>query len=126
MSTATGQRPVAEVFAALGDPHRQDLLETLAAHARGASATTLAATRPVSRQAVDKHLRVLQRAGLVEATRSGRQVLYAVRQEELARSAAWLTALAARWDQRLAVIKTAAEDRATGAPSDVSAEGTAS
>ena len=105
MSTA----PVVEVFAALSDPNRQHLLESLAQQGHGASATTLAAALPVTRQAVNKHLRVLQQAGLVGATRRGREVRYAVRREQLDRSAAWLTDLAERWDRRLAGIKAVAE-----------------
>jgi DNA-binding transcriptional ArsR family regulator len=104
---------VAEVFAALGDPNRQRILELLAARGR-ASATALAAPISVTRQAADKHLRVLERAGLVSASRAGREVLYAVRGEELVRSAAWLQDVAAQWDRRLATIKAAAEAPDTG------------
>jgi len=102
------QAALADVFAALGDPNRQRLLELLAAGGR-ASATTLAAPIAVTRQAVDKHLRVLERAGLVSSARAGRQVMYAVRGEEFERSAAWLRDVAASWDRRLAAIKAAAE-----------------
>jgi len=102
------QAALAEVFAALGDPNRQRLLELLSARGR-ASATTLAAPVPVTRQAVDKHLRVLERAGLVSSAREGRQVLYAVRSDAFERSAAWLTEVAASWDRQLAMIKAAAE-----------------
>jgi DNA-binding transcriptional ArsR family regulator len=87
---------------------RRHLLDTLADAGR-ASATTLAATMPVTRQAVVKHLQVLESVGLVEAVRSGREVLYANRQESLRASARWLDDLAARWDRRLAAIKRAAE-----------------
>lgn len=102
------QTALAEVFAALGDPNRQRLLEQLAARGR-ASATTLAVPVSVTRQAVDKHLRVLERAGLVSSSREGRQVLYAVRGEAFEATAAWLTDVAAKWDSRLAMIKAAAE-----------------
>lgn len=102
------QTALAEVFAALGDPNRQQLLELLAARGR-ASATTLSGPVAVTRQAVDKHLRVLEHAGLVTSAREGRQVLYAVRGESLQRSAAWLADLAAAWDRRLVMIKAAAE-----------------
>lgn len=98
----------APVFAALGDPNRQTLL-LLLAHSGRASASSLAPSLEVSRQAVDKHLRVLERAGLVESARSGREVLYTVRRAELDRSAAWLRELAENWDKRLDAIKIAAE-----------------
>ena len=97
------------VFAALAETGRRHLLEALAEHADGASATTLAAPLPVSRQAVDKHLRVLQEAGLVASARRGREVRYTVRRHELDRAADWLHDLAHRWDQRLASIKAVAE-----------------
>ncbi|MCQ9164301.1 MULTISPECIES: helix-turn-helix transcriptional regulator [unclassified Arthrobacter] len=98
----------APVFAALGDPHRQQLL-TLLARGGAASASSLAPSLPVSRQAVDRHLRILSSAGLVEPRRSGREVLYSVRRAELDRSAAWLRDLADGWDRRLSAIKAAAE-----------------
>ncbi|MDT0277419.1 ArsR/SmtB family transcription factor [Blastococcus goldschmidtiae] len=100
---------IGQVFAALGDPQRRHLLEALAGHPAGASATTLAGPLPVSRQAVDKHLRLLERAGLVSAARHGREMRFTVRRDQLDRSADWLTELGNRWEQRLAGLKTAAE-----------------
>ena len=63
----------------------------------------------MSRQAVTKHLTVLERAGLVRSGREGREVLYAVQRIQLDRSAAWLLERAERWDRRLAGLKSAAE-----------------
>ena len=100
---------VGTVFTALSDPHRRRLLEALGDHPDGASATVLAHPLPVSRQAVDRHLRMLERAGLVTSARHGREVRFAVRREQLDRSAAWLTELADRWDARLGRLKAAAE-----------------
>nr|WP_216217534.1 metalloregulator ArsR/SmtB family transcription factor [Amycolatopsis aidingensis] len=97
------------VFVALGDPTRRQVLAALA-EAGQASATTLAAQLPVSRQAVLKHLHVLGEAALVTAGRSGREVLYQVRPDSLDAAARWLTDLAAFWDHRLAAVKRAAED----------------
>jgi DNA-binding transcriptional ArsR family regulator len=107
VTTAATSATVA-VFAALGDSNRQALLSLLAERGR-ASASALAPTLSVSRQAINKHLNVLERAGLVESARSGREVLYSVRSDELDRSARWLRELSAEWDARLATIKTAAE-----------------
>lgn len=104
------------MFAALGDPNRQALLGLLADRGR-ASASSLTPAMSVSRQAVNKHLDVLERAGLVESARSGREVLYSVRRDELDRSAEWLHELASQWDQRLATIKSMAET--PDAPSEV-------
>jgi DNA-binding transcriptional ArsR family regulator len=97
-----------EVFVALADPTRRQLLDALAARGE-ASATTLAAALPVSRQAVVKHLAVLDRAGLVRGTRRGREVRYMVRPDRLDATASWLAGLAAEWDARLAAIKRLAE-----------------
>ena len=97
-----------EVFVALADPTRRRLLDVLAARGE-ASATTLAAALPVSRQAVVKHLAVLDRAGLVRGARRGREVRYTVRPDRLDATAGWLVGLAAEWDARLAAIKRLAE-----------------
>jgi DNA-binding transcriptional ArsR family regulator len=64
---------------------------------------------PVSRQAVVKHLQVLETAGLVEGVRAGREVLYSARPEPLDASARWLANLSASWDRRLTALKRAAE-----------------
>ena len=105
---------IGTVLAALTDPTRRRLLDVLVDAGR-ASGTALARRLPVSRQAVVKHLRVLETAGLVEGTRQGREVLYSVRPASLDASARWLAELAAAWDGRLAALKRTAE-AATGEP----------
>ena len=98
-----------DVFAALGDPTRRQLLESLV---RGGSGTPtgLAARLPVTRQAVGKHLAVLEKAGLVRARRVGRESRYEPRTAALAEAADWLTVLAAEWDDRLSRIADLAEN----------------
>ncbi|MFF3109051.1 ArsR/SmtB family transcription factor [Kitasatospora sp. NPDC057904] len=96
------------VLAALADPTRRRLLELLAAQGE-ATATTLARHLPVSRQAVVKHLAVLDAAGLVTGGRIGREVRYTVRPAALDATARWMASLAADWDRRLAHIKHLAE-----------------
>jgi DNA-binding transcriptional ArsR family regulator len=98
-----------EIFAALADPTRWRVL-TLLAERGEATATTLAGDLPVSRVAVIKHLGVLDRAGLVESRRQGREVRYTVRPEKLAATARQLNAIAGEWDARLAAIKRLAEE----------------
>jgi DNA-binding transcriptional ArsR family regulator len=98
----------AEVFAALGDPHRLALVQRLSREGQ-ATATALATPLPVTRQAVTKHLRVLEGVGLVRTRRTGREVLYVVRPDALIRQARWLDDVAAAWDRRLADVKAAAE-----------------
>ncbi|MFI7705239.1 ArsR/SmtB family transcription factor [Nonomuraea sp. NPDC049480] len=99
---------VDSVLVALADPTRRQLLDLLAAQGE-ATATTLAERLPVSRQAVVKHLTVLDAAGLVTGSRVGREVRYAVRPAALDATAQWMAALAADWDRRLAAIKRIAE-----------------
>lgn len=99
---------VDSVLAALSDPRRRQLLDLLSEQGE-ATATTLAERLPVSRQAVVKHLAVLDAAGLVSANRVGREVRYTVRTAAVDTTARWMAALAADWDRRLANIKRAAE-----------------
>jgi DNA-binding transcriptional ArsR family regulator len=74
-----------------------------------ATTTTLAKGLPVTRQAVAKHLAVLNRVGLVAGRRRGREVRYAVRPVRLDDAAEALARVAAQWDRRLARIKRLAE-----------------
>lgn len=99
---------VGDVLTALADPTRRSLLDALAV-AGQASATVLAAGLPVSRQAVVKHLQVLEAAGLVTGARAGREVRYVVRPDPLDATADWLAARSAAWDRRLRSLKRAAE-----------------
>lgn len=103
-----GDDLVGEVLTALVDPTRRRVLDAVASRGQ-ATATALAAGLPVSRQAVVKHLAVLDRAGLVEGRRAGREVHYAVRSERLTATARWMAGVAAEWDGRLAAIKRLAE-----------------
>jgi DNA-binding transcriptional ArsR family regulator len=92
------------VFAALADPTRRRVLR-LVAERGPASATLLERELPVSRQAIVKHLGVLNRAGLVTSRRSGQEVRYALVPRPLEDVADWIAALGARWDQRLARLR---------------------
>jgi DNA-binding transcriptional ArsR family regulator len=97
-----------EVFAALADPTRFEVLSLLGREG-GATATALAARLPVSRPAVVKHLGVLDRAGLVESRKVGREVRFTPRTERLEETARWIGAIASEWDARLAALKRLAE-----------------
>ena len=105
---ATGPAKRDELLAAMADRTRRQLLATLA-RSGPATASTLASGLPISRQAVAKHLTVLQRAGLVTSSKHGRDVRFAVRTAALTETADWLASLAAEWDGRLAAIKRIAE-----------------
>lgn len=107
---------VDRVLAALADPTRRELLDVLSTHGQ-ATATTLAEDLPVSRQAVVKHLTVLDAAGLVVSTKVGREVRFSVRPDALDLTARWMVALAADWDRRLARIRALAEAAQRDTPS---------
>lgn len=109
---AASAAEAADVFAALADPTRWQVLSLLAVRGEG-TATSVAAQLPVTRPAVIKHLNVLDRAGLVQGRRSGREVRYSVRTERLDATARWLAAVAHEWDARLAAIKRIAESAQT-------------
>jgi DNA-binding transcriptional ArsR family regulator len=104
MSTAVDD----ELWSAIGDPTRRRMLDLLLADGQG-TATTLSARLPVTRQAVTKHLVVLNRAGLVRASAAGRERRYHVDEAQLARAAAQLISVGATWDARLRRIKSLAE-----------------
>lgn len=99
----------AAVFAALGDPTRLDLLARLPA-GQGASITRLAAAAPMSRQAVTRHLQVLEAAGLIAGRRAGRETLYAPRPQRLAEAQGWLAEVGAQWDGTLGRLRAHVED----------------
>ncbi len=96
------------VFAALGDETRWSVLAALGEG--DASASALAGRLPVSRQAIAKHLAVLEEVGLVEPVRVGREVQYRVLGAELRATATRLDAIGMHWERRLAAIKEIAEN----------------
>lgn len=96
-----------EVFAALADETRWSVLTRLAQ--QPASASALARELPVSRQAIGKHLDVLEAVGLVVARRQGREVVFHAIGAELSRTARELDRIGRLWDDRLARIKRLAE-----------------
>jgi len=95
------------VFAALADETRWSILTALGEG--DASASALAGRLPVSRQAIAKHLAVLQEVGLVEPVPVGREVRFRVVGAELSATAARLDVIGREWDRRLAAIKQIAE-----------------
>lgn len=93
------ERPQA-VLAALADPTRRAVFERLTS--RGpASASRLATELPVSRQAISKHLTVLDDAGLVTRAMSGRSVEYTAAIDGLDDVTRWMDRVGSEWDTRL-------------------------
>ena len=98
------------VFEALADPTRRAVLRDVAE--RGPlTPTELAAALPVTRQAVAKHLGVLQGAGLVTPERQGRETRYTATPGPLTEAGAWLTQAGQAWDGRLARLAQRARER---------------
>jgi DNA-binding transcriptional ArsR family regulator len=95
------------MFAALADETRWSILQALGEG--DASASALAGRLPVTRQAISKHLAVLQEVGLVEPVRVGRELRFRVIGAELSATAQRLDAIGRDWDRRLAAIKEIAE-----------------
>ncbi len=88
-------------FAAISDPTRRGILERL--RRDGAlSVTELADPLPISRQAVTKHLDILERSGLIEHEWRGRKRVHLLKAEPLQEIDDWLAPYAAAWDERLA------------------------
>jgi ArsR family transcriptional regulator, cadmium/lead-responsive transcriptional repressor len=97
-----------DLWSAIGDPTRRRMLDLLLSEG-GGTATSLSERLPVTRQAVAKHLVVLDRVGLVHATAIGREKQFRVDPEQLARAVAQLADVGAAWDARLHRIKRIAE-----------------
>ena len=108
MSKAVAGTVDDDLWSAIGDPTRRRMLDLLLIEGDG-TATTLGRQLPVTRQAVAKHLGVLDRVGLVRATSSGREKRYRVDDAQLARAVAQLSAVGSAWDARLQRIKRIAE-----------------
>ena len=97
-----------DLWSAIGDPTRRRMLDLLLLAGDG-TATTLGNQLPVTRQAVSKHLAVLDRVGLVQASPAGREKRYRVDDAQLARAVVQLSAVGSAWDARLQRIKRIAE-----------------
>jgi DNA-binding transcriptional ArsR family regulator len=97
-----------ELWSAIGDPTRRRMLDLLLADGAH-TATSLSHQLPVTRQAVAKHLGVLDRAGLVHAIPAGREKRYQIDDVQFARAVAQLTEVGSAWDGRLRRIKHIAE-----------------
>ena len=113
-SSAAHDDRLDEVFHALGDRTRRRLLARLARSA--ATIGELAAPFDMSLPAVSKHIRVLERAGLVVRAIEGRVHTCALEGDHLRDAAAWLERYRAFWDDTLAALAEFAETR--GEPDD--------
>jgi len=97
-----------ELWSAIADPSRRRVLDLLVSN-DDVSASWLAGHVSFSRQAVSKHLVVLEQAGLVSRRKQGREVLYRVEPGRLDQATRVMADLASQWDRRLGSIKRLAE-----------------
>jgi predicted transcriptional regulator len=97
-----------DLWSAIGDPTRRRVIDLLLTDGHG-TATSISERLPVTRQAVAKHLGVLDRVGLVHAAPAGREKRYQVDEAQLARAVAQLASVGKTWDSRLQRIKRIAE-----------------
>jgi DNA-binding transcriptional ArsR family regulator len=104
------ERAVADVFFALGDGTRLSVVQRLCTGAQ--SATALSDGAKVTRQAIVKHLQVLEGAGLVSHERRGREVVYALEPRRLEDARAYLDGVSAGWDRALERLRVAVEQPA--------------
>ncbi len=104
----THESRAAELFFALGDETRLSLLAKLSG--RALTATAHADGAGVSRQAIVKHLQVLDGAGLVSHTRRGREVLYTPDQRRIDEAREFLEMISAGWDRAIDRLRRAVEE----------------
>jgi len=102
------QQAHAPVFAALGDETRLALVAKLC-RGQPRSISQLTEDSRLTRQAITKHLRVLEHAGVVHSVRSGRENLFAFDPEPIQEIKKYLDAVSEQWDQALSRLKSLVE-----------------
>jgi DNA-binding transcriptional ArsR family regulator len=109
--TKTGKQlaQTAPLFAALGDETRLSLLVQLG-EGRLCSITQLAQARPQTRQAIRKHLHILENVQLIRSVRRGRENLFKIEPKTIEAVAQSLTAISAQWDNAMARLKDFVEE----------------
>ena len=107
------QVSAAQLFAALGDRTRLSLLDKLG-DGQARSIAKLSTDTRLTRQAITKHLHVLESAGLVASLRVGRESRFAARRETLDAARAYLDRVSARWDDALSRLRALVEEDGAG------------
>src|SRR5277367_1197318 len=107
-TTTARRRTPARVFAALGDETRLALLAKLCG-GQPRSISQLTAGSRLTRQAITKHLRVLESAGVVHSARAGRASLFRFDPEPIEEMKRYLDLVSEQWDQALARLKSFVE-----------------
>ena len=107
--TAVDSRDSAPLFAALGDATRLRLVSRLC-DGGPMSITKLAAGSKITRQAITKHLRVMEAARLVHSDPRGRECVWQLDQQRLAEARHYLTVISKQWDDALSRLRKFVED----------------
>jgi DNA-binding transcriptional ArsR family regulator len=123
VETAAALKRSARLFDALGDPTRLSLVSRLST-GEALSIARLTEGRPITRQAVAKHLRVLKRAGVVRSVRHGRERHFILELQSLDRARRHLDLVSRRWDEALGRLKVFAETREEAGGAGSGARGT--
>lgn len=92
------------IFKALSDPTRRSILQLLVVATGTVNITTIADQFHSTRQAVTKHIQVLEQAGLVKGTRIGREAMYTAKPEKLVVLQDWLSIYAHFWEDKLGAL----------------------
>lgn len=109
MTAASAIDRAAPLFDALGDPNRLRIIVRLC-DGGPSSTSQITQSITITRQAASKHLEVLAAAGLVSSSRQGRQRIWMVRTEPLARASDYLDQLSRRWDAALDRLRAYVEE----------------
>ena len=100
---------MSDTFLAISDPTRRRILNRLRTQG-SLSVTELSEPLSMTRQAVTKHLDLLERAGLLEHRRQGRKRIHRLKAQPLEDVADWLAPYATAWDRRLSRLQTHLEE----------------
>lgn len=109
MPKAADPKRSASIFAALGDETRLRLVSRLSG-AGPASITRLTAGSKLTRQAITKHLRVMEQAGLVSSTQQGRETQWQLKEHGLDDARYYLDLISRQWDEALGRLREFVED----------------
>jgi DNA-binding transcriptional ArsR family regulator len=105
----SGRRAQAPVFAALGDETRLALVRKLCG-GEARSITELTAGSKLTRQAMTKHLRVLEKVGIVRCVRSGRESLFELNPQPIEEMKEYLEFVSEQWDRALERLRGLVEE----------------
>ena len=92
-----------DMFVALADPTRRNILEILATRGE-LSATAIYEHFPVSPQAVSQHLKILREAKLVEMEKRAQKHVYRLNPQTLSQFEAWVQQMKQRWEERFSAL----------------------